>query len=98
MSFWRAFPDLGVPCAYWGVSFPPTQQRRLCQPTCWEGTPRSSRNLQSTTFKHISHHANGLSFKVETKLSAMLSSTHSGEACYGDCLKLRPSIRLSSQW
>ncbi len=40
--------------AHAGVSFPPTLQRRLCQLTRWEGTPRASRNLQSTTFEHIS--------------------------------------------
>jgi hypothetical protein len=37
-----------------GVSFPPTLQRRHCQLTRWEGTPPASRNLQSTTFEHIS--------------------------------------------
>jgi predicted ester cyclase len=26
------------------------------------------------------------------------SGTHSGQACYGDCPRLRPSIGLSAQW
>lgn len=36
------------------MSFPPALARRLLVSSCWEGTPRALRNLQSTTFEHIS--------------------------------------------